>query len=279
MLHDIEDYIYNCAYCDREPRNDSDFLLAFDGDQLLLQLKPNLAFPKISDVTALGITKDCFQYLFSISNHAFYLATAPVIQMSDHLHYESVQSLRERTPRWLAFAGVTAYHLSYWYDHNRYCGVCATPLSHCSDERALFCPHCGNIKYPDIAVAIIVGIVNGEEILLTRYCSGVYRRYALIAGFVEIGESLYDTVRREVFEEVGLKVKNIRYYDNQPWGFSQSLLVGFFAELDGTRKITLEPKELAEAVWVRREDLNIGPSEISLTRKMMTAYKNHEISI
>lgn len=276
MLHEIDDFIYHCEYTVQKPKSE-DFLLIFDGDLILLRQEAQLTLAKIGDFEENRFTEDDLQYLFSISGFSFFLVKKPLAPIPTHLYFASIQTFREFSPQWLAFAGVTAYHLSYWYDHNRYCGACATPLSHSSDERALFCPHCGNIKYPDIAVAIIVGIVNGEEILLTRYCSGVYRRYALIAGFVEIGESLYDAIRREVFEEVGLKVKHIRYYDNQPWGFSQSLLVGFFAELDGTKEITLERKELAEAAWVRREDLTVGPSEISLTRKMMAAYKNHEI--
>lgn len=276
MLHEIDDFSYACEYTVQKPKNE-DFLLVFDGDHILLRREEPLTLPHIGDFGEERFAKGDLQYLFSISTFSFFLLkkTCPAIMAP--WEFVSIQTFREFSPQWLAFAGVTAYHLSYWYDHNRFCGACAAPLIHRGDERALVCPACGNIKYPDIAVAIIVGVIDGENILLTRYCAGVYRHYALIAGFVEIGESLYDAVRREVYEEVGLKVKNIRYYDNQPWGFSQSLLVGFFAELDGAKEITLQRDELAEAAWVRREDLTVGPSEISLTRKMMAAYRDHEI--
>ncbi len=276
MLHEIDGFLYHCEYTVQKPKSE-DFLLVFDGDRILLRREVPLTLAKISDFEEEDITAKDFQYLFSIGSHSFFLLKKPYLFRMEPFYFASIQTFREFSPRWLVFAGVTAYHLSYWYNHNRYCGVCAAPLIHREDERALLCPACGNIKYPDIAVAIIVGVVHGEKILLTRYCAGVYRRYALIAGFVEIGESLYDAVRREVYEEVGLTVKHIRYYDNQPWGFSQSLLVGFFAELDGTEEITLAKEELTEATWVRREDLKVGPSEISLTRKMMAAYKNREI--
>lgn len=88
-----------------------------------------------------------------------------------------------------------------------------------------------------------------------RVNSNPYRGYALIAGFVEIGETFEDTVRREVMEEVGLKVKNIRYYKSQPWAFSDSEMIGFFAELDGDDRIVLQEDELSEAGWFTREDI------------------------
>ena len=118
----------------------------------------------------------------------------------------------------------------------------------------MVCPECKNIEYPKISPAVIVAVTNGNRLLLSRYARGGYRNYALIAGFAEVGETLEDTVRREVMEEVGLKVKNIRYYKSQPWSFSDSLLVGFFAELDGDDTITLEEEELAEAVWFERDN-------------------------
>ena len=106
-------------------------------------------------------------------------------------------------------------------------------------------------SYPNIAVAIIVGILDGDRLLVSRYAGARRGGYALVAGYVEIGETLEEALRREVMEEVGLNVKNIRYYTNQPWGFSQTLLVGFFADLDSKPGIQLEQRELSEAVWLR----------------------------
>ena len=94
------------------------------------------------------------------------------------------------------------------------------------------------------------------------------------AGFVEIGETLEQTIEREVMEEVGLKVKNIRYYKSQPWAFSSSLIAGFFAELDGSDQVTLDENELAEAVWVKREDIPENPIKISLANEMMEVFQN-----
>ena len=104
---------------------------------------------------------------------------------------------------------------------------------------------------------------------------GTIRKYALVAGYTEIGESLEDTVRREVMEEVGLTVTNIRFYKSQPWSFSGSLLAGFFCDLSGDDEtVRLQEDELSEASWFDREELPDGGSSISLTHEMIEAFRN-----
>lgn len=135
----------------------------------------------------------------------------------------------------------------------------------------LFCPHCGNIVFPKIAPAVIVAVIDPEteQIVMTKYADRAFKKYALIAGFTEIGETAEQTVEREVMEEVGLSVKNITYYKSQPWGFDSNLLMGFFAELSGSNLITREEKELSVAEWMPREQLADMDDGISLTREMM----------
>lgn len=130
------------------------------------------------------------------------------------------------------------------------------------------------MEYPKIAPAVIVAVTNGDKLLMSRYANRTSKRYALIAGFTEIGETVEETVAREVMEEVGLRVKNIRYYKSQPWSFSDTLLIGFFAELDGGAAITLDKEELAEAVWVSRADIKVEPDNLSLTNEMILKFKN-----
>ena len=110
---------------------------------------------------------------------------------------------------------------------------------------------------------------------MSKYAGRTYTNYALIAGFTEIGESAEQTVAREVMEEVGLKVKNIRYYKSQPWAFSGSLLMGFFCELEGSDEIRLDTSELAEAGWFARNEITLEDDHISLTREMIMAFKNN----
>ena len=120
---------------------------------------------------------------------------------------------------------------------------------------------------------MIVGVRNGEKLLLSKYAGRNHTRYALIAGFAEIGETLEETVKREVMEEVGLKVKNIRYYKSQPWALSGSLLSGFYCDLDGNDQITLDETELAMAEWFERKDIPYEDYDVSLTREMMLQFK------
>ena len=265
MLHHIDDKVYHCEYTNPSPNRKQDFLLAYK-DGTVLSTEAGL--PLLSDIQE----NVPLQFLFSISDIHFYLPLTP-LEETTTLSYRDIRALRRTLPQWQAFAMVTGLHLDTWYRDHRYCGRCATPLAHKDDERALVCPECGHIIYPDIAIAVIVGIRDGERMILSRYAHGNYRNYALIAGFVEIGEALEDAVRREIMEEVGLRVKNIRYFDNQPWGFSRSLLVGFFCDLDGSPDITLDRNELSEALWMEREFMPKSDATLSLTAKMMEVFR------
>lgn len=132
---------------------------------------------------------------------------------------------------------------------------------------------CHNTIYPKLNPAVIVAIINQDKILLTKY-NRLYKRYALIAGYCELGETMEETVSREVFEEVGLKVKNIRYYKSQPWALSSSILAGFVCELDGNDEITLDKNELKEAKWFTKEEIDFFLDDISLTQEMIKAFKD-----
>ena len=171
------------------------------------------------------------------------------------------------------FAIMTGLHLFHWYRKNRYCGCCGRPLVHDERERALRCPSCGNMIYPRICPAVIVGVLNGDRILVTKYRTG-FPHYALVAGFTEIGETLEETVIREVMEETGLHVKNIRYYKSQPWGIADDLLAGFYCEVDGSDTIHMDEQELKLAEWKTRDEIELQPDDMSLTNEMMEQFKN-----
>ncbi len=140
----------------------------------------------------------------------------------------------------------------------------------------LFCPDCGNMVYPKISPCIIVAITDGNRILLTKYACRTYSHYALVAGFCEIGESLEETVRREVREEVGLEVENIRYWKSQPWAFSDTLLSGFYCDVAGDPTPHLVDGELREATWFDREEIPVQDDGVSLTRALIAAFQRGE---
>ena len=123
----------------------------------------------------------------------------------------------------------------------------------------LYCESCHNMEFPKICPAVIIGVTDGDKILMSKYAGRTYKKYALLAGFTEIGETLEETVQREVMEEVGLKVKNIRYYKSQPWSFTDTLLMGFYCDLDGGAAITLDREELAMAEWFQRDEIPVEP--------------------
>ena len=278
MIQDISPYKYNSTFYSKIPSN-SDYVLIFEDEDVILKKNDgDKILPTYGEIKErLDLDIDKLLYLFSIDEHGFYLILDKGIDNGDKFHKENVSIFRELQPQWIAFAGITAYQLYKWYSENIYCGKCGELMKHSTKERALICDKCNNIKYPQISPAIIVGIIDGNKILMTKYSRGDYKLYALIAGFMEIGETLEDTVRREVMEEVGLKVKNIRYYKNQPWAFSSSILVGFFADLDGDSSFCIDEEELSEAIWFDREDIPINDSKISLTNEMIEAFRNDQI--
>ncbi len=181
-----------------------------------------------------------------------------------------ISELRDHGSRSRAFAGFVGYEYDSWYATRRFCGRCGAALVHDLVERMVRCPQCGCMEFPKLFPAVIVGIVDREtdRVLVSRYAGREYKRYALIAGFCEMGETVEETVHREVKEEVGLAVKNLRYYRSQPWPPSSSLLFGFFCDLDGSDAITLDEHELEHAEWLDRADLPADDGH-SLTRDMM----------
>ena len=186
--------------------------------------------------------------------------------------WEKAWNLRQSMEKDTYFACMTAWHLYNWYASSRFCGRCGSRTKHDDKERMMRCPQCGNLIFPKISPAVIVGVTDGDRILLTKYAGRAFTRYALIAGYTEIGETMEQTVRREVMEEVGLKVKNIRYYKSQPWGVDGNVLMGFFCDLDGDDTVTLDENELAVAQWYERSNFPAQDDGISLTREMMRIF-------
>lgn len=274
MIQDIAPHRFDNAYHPTAPKAGDRVFFYGDGCTLLNKAtgQPFLweEVCGLTDGDTLELT-----YLFRIDDIAFHWSpnTPEVIGAAA----KPVKNGEFRTlqPGWLAFAGITASQLVGWYENHRFCGRCGQTTRHDQRERAIRCPRCDNLVYPTISPAVIVAVTHGDRLLLTKYSRpGSYGNYALIAGFAEIGEPLEDTVRREVMEEVGLPVRNIRFYKSQPWSFSNSLLSGFYCDLDTEDEtVTLQEDELGEGTWFNREELPQGGSTISLTREMIEQFR------
>lgn len=215
-------------------------------------------------------------YLFSVNERRFFLALDYNERVRDDFSYYTIREVRDMLSGEEVYAIFTAYHLWKWYSDNVYCGKCGAELILDNKERALRCPKCDNLIFPRINPAVIVGVINKDKLLITRYRTG-YRHNALVAGFVEIGETIEETVMREVMEETGIRVKNIRYYKSQPWGMAQDILVGFFCDVDGDDEIRMDENELKYARWVSGEEIELQPNNLSLTNEMMKVFKDGKL--
>jgi NAD+ diphosphatase len=248
------------------PPRDTDAVLSFRDNFLLVRTLPNgaLEFPAVSQIGG------DLRYVFRLHGVNYYLAAAAA-EVED-FQYVPVRQLRESSSRSLVYAAMTGWHLHKWYESSRFCGRCGEKTVHDEKERMMRCPHCGLMIFPRINPAIIVGVTDGDRILLTKYAGRGYTSYALIAGFTEIGETLEQTVQREVMEEVGLRIKNIRYYKSQPWGIDGNILMGFFCDLDGDDTVHLDENELALGQWHSRIALPVEDDGYSLTREMIRIF-------
>ena len=173
------------------------------------------------------------------------------------------------------FRAGKAFHLMDWQRANRYCGVCGTVNEYDSNEGAMKCPSCGELCYPVISPAIIVAVEKDGKLLMGHGVNFPPGRFSVIAGFVEPGENLEECVRREVYEETSIKVKNIRYFGSQPWPFPRSLMLGFTAEWE-SGEIKVDGKEVTEASWFAPNELPEVFRGLSISWKLIENFiKNH----
>ncbi len=279
MIQDIFPHEFRNEFQVKTPGNDSYFLYFLDESLMLCKHNTKL-IPQFEDLGSMGQeAMSHSDFLFSIDDMDFYLVDESCIRLeeTDTLKLYKTGIIRELKPMWVSFAAVSAQQLHRFYTSNRFCGCCGSSTMKSKKERAVVCTTCGNTIYPKISPAVIVGITHEGKLLLTKYAGREYTRYALVAGYTEFGETLEDTVKREVMEEVGVRVKNIRYYKNQPWGFSDSILVGYWAELEGSPQIHLDETELSTAVWMAPEDIPDDFTNLSLTHEMILLFKEGKV--
>ncbi len=289
MIQDIFPAVFYNQYETKEPDADAVLMFVRENEVLYRTENGKIRYPRFAECDTEELE---IRYLFSVDETNYFLAFQTAYYEDedawtayrslvrklekDGYAFQNRMSLRDRTDKQACFAGATAWQIGSWYADNRICGRCGHTLQHSEKERMLKCPRCGNAVYPKICPAVIVAVTDKDRLLLTKYAAG-YSRFALVAGFAEAGETIEETVHREVMEEVGLKVKNLRYYKSQPWTFTDTLLFGFFCEVDADSHITLDTNELSMAAWLTREELaDVADDRISLTREMIRVFRENK---
>ena len=268
MIQDIYPHVYNNTFKPGVKPSNNDIIFSFEEYQVLM--KDEHQFYHYHDISKESI---CY-YLFSIDDIKFFLADLTSL---NHIKV-SFRTMRTFENQMLGFAAITAWHLYRWIQDNKYCGKCGHPMDFDKKERAMRCPHCSNIVYPKISPAVIVGVTNDKgQILVTKYARGHYQSYALVAGYYEIGETIEETVKREVKEETGLDVTDIQYYKSQPWSFSSSLLFGFWCKAQGDQPIQMDENELRVARWADRDEEINTLDNASLTSEMIQYFKQGKV--
>ena len=279
MIQDIYPLHLDNTFQNKSPSSDSR-ILAFSENRIFLKNEGEITYLTYGQMQKIceeeGKELPVCIYLFSVGEEEYFLTGLWDEFELTGFSYHKMFEVRSMCPKEKILVAATAWHLYVWYRDNRFCGRCGEKLVHSREQRMLQCPHCGNMVFPKIAPAVIVGVTDGRKILMTKYANREYKRYALIAGFTEIGETAEETVRREVEEEVGLHVKNIRYYKSQPWGFDSNLLLGYFCELEEKETIRLDESELSLAEWVDYKDITDDMEGLSLTKEMMLYFREEQ---
>jgi NAD+ diphosphatase len=244
------------------------------GDSLAKDFPPGLAFSAGSPLGAAG------QALFiGLDATPVWLGGAPASRGEQEFtgtgwQWEPLRGFLQTAPDSLRAMGFRGLHLRNWLARYRFCPSCARALALSAHEMALSCPECRNDWYPGISPAMIVAITRngGREILLARPKNRPHNWYSLIAGYCEAGESVEDTVHREVREEVDIAIKGLRYETSQGWPFSQSLMLGFTAEwADG--EVRADPGELEEAAWFPVADMPFTPPPPTIAHTLIEAVR------
>ena len=245
----------------------------FQENKLLVCQKPeSLTLPSLMDLNELGLIVIRQHYLGQLDNHHCYTGevaegTTPPTGMS----FEGLRQVYGRLDENLFWIAARAVQIIDWDRTHQFCGRCGIELKMKTTERAKECPQCGLLHFPRLAPAIIVLVERGNELLLARSRHFLPGMYSVLAGFVEPGESLEEAVVREVKEEVGMDVKDIKYFGSQPWPFPHSLMIGFTATYAGGQ-ISLDDSEIEEAGWFTADNLPRIPSKISIARKLIDGF-------
>ena len=263
------DKIFTPGITPPKERSQQAWWFAFVGNKLLICNETSSQIPSLTNLGEVGLMPVRTQFMGTLGSDPCYCAelalnTVAPVGMTFRGLREVYGSLEQD---FFALSG-RAFQIIEWDRTHQFCGHCATEMTQLPSERAKRCPNCGLVNYPRLCPAIIILISRGEELLLARAPRFPQGFHSVLAGFVEPGESLEETAIREVREEVGIEIENIRYFGSQPWPFPNSLMIGFTADYAGG-EIVIDKKEIAEAGWFSKHNLPQIPPKLSIARSLI----------
>jgi len=242
------------------------------GEVLLYGQHLECVIPRINDISEFALIPRRTNYLGQLDQaHVYAAELDDDIEPPEGLGFHTLRSLYGQVDEQLFDLAGRAVQILEWDRTHQFCGRCGTPTEYTSSERAKRCPACGLLSFPRLSPAVIVLVERGDDVLLARHTRTTDGMYALLAGFVEPGESLEEAVRREIREESGIEVDRITYFGSQPWPFPHSLMIGFMAQYAGGEMI-VDGVEIADARWFSSIAMPKVPPKLSIARKLIDAY-------
>jgi len=251
-------------------RNEPALWFAFHrGEMLIVQSEDEAQLPCCLDLSELGLSTVRSLYLGTYGGKHCYVAELEHANaLPDGHQLQGLRALLGNVDETLAALAGRAFQIMEWDRNHQYCSRCGTPTEARREERSRACPKCRYTTYPPISPAIMILITRGREILLARKPEWVPKRFSALAGFVEPGETLEDTVRRETREEAGVEIENLRYFGSQPWPFPHSLMIAFTAGY-ASGEVRPDGVEIEEARFFDVGQLPNLPQGISISRRMI----------
>lgn len=255
--------------CPQEIHPDSYWFMIHEQKIVVRSENGTVSILRHRDLLESNIITEHIQYMGTYNNIPCYSAE---IESSENLHaclsmHPPLTLLNSLDTDMVMLSGL-AGQLITWSRSHRFCGKCGSLTEDKKEERAKICTVCGQVYYPRLSPAIIVAVTKDDRLLLASSPRFRSKFYSVLAGFVEPGETLEECVKREVYEEVGIEVKNIKYFGSQPWPFPDSLMIGFTAEYE-SGEIRPDKKEITDACWFTKDKIPGIPSSISIARRLI----------
>ncbi len=252
-----------------DPENSNDkYWFIFNQNKMMIT-SDKIKIPCAKNIEEICVFPIRTQYLGTLDGHPCYSAEVNSdICEQEEMNFRDLRLLYDVLDEDLFLLAGKAFQIVNWDQTHQYCGRCGVQTEAVEGENAKICPECGFISYTRISPAIITAVLKEDKILLAHNSSFPKERYSIIAGFVEPGETLEECVKREVMEEVGIAVKNIKYFGSQPWPFPHSLMIGFISEYE-SGEICVDDYEITDAKWFDVDNLPELPSKMSISREII----------